>query len=120
MILGKESNVHKTPFYNGQILERLSAEIIGFRVQLKQQRVFLNRFGQRIYEDLLHLSPGTKKSMEREQLIAEARSLGREVLMEALDRVPKDRRCYLEEAINRASQVDPSPILDPLKARKSL
>jgi len=45
LILGRESKVHKTAFYNSQIVERLASEVIGFRLHLKQERVFTNRFG---------------------------------------------------------------------------
>jgi hypothetical protein len=118
LVLGKESNVHKTPFYNGEILQRLATEVIGLRVLLKQQRVFLNRFGQRIYEDLLHLSPGTTKSPAKNALIEEARIVGKATLVEALGRVPNDRRHYLQEAISRAGEVEPSPILEPEQTRR--
>jgi len=117
LVLGKESNVHKTPFYNGHIMEHLAVEVIGLHTQLRQQRVFLNRFGQRIYEDLLHLSPGHTGSPRKDELIKDARNVAKAVLMEARGRVPIDRRHYLEEAIDRAGEVEPSPILEPSQAR---
>lgn len=116
LILGRESNVHKTPFYNGQILERLATDVIGMRLELKQERVFLNRFGQRIYEDLLHLSPQPAHSPPKEAIVQRARRLGRDVLSEAVGRTPSDRRHYLQDAIGGVSQVEPSPILDPAAA----
>jgi hypothetical protein len=113
LILGRESNVHKTAFYNGQMLERLAADVVGMRLDLKQERVFLNRFGQSIYEDLLHLSLQPGHSPPKGVIVQRARSLGRDVLSEAVERTPSDRRHYLRDAIGRVSQVEPSPILEP-------
>jgi hypothetical protein len=116
LILGRESNVHKTAFYNGRILERLATEVVGLRLHLKQERVFLNRFGQSIYEDLLHLSPQPEHARPKEAIIECARRLGKEVLSEAIERTPSDRRHYLRDAIAEAGQVEASPILEPVAA----
>lgn len=114
LILGRESNVHKTAFYNSRILERLATEIIGLRLHLKQERVFLNRFGQSIYEDLLHLSPQPEQPKPKDVTIECARQLGKEILSEAIERTPSDRRHYLHDAIAEAGQVEASPILEPV------
>ena len=117
LILGRESNVHKTAFYNGQILEHLAVDVLGFRLRLKQERVFLNRFGQNIYEDLLHLSPKpTWDSSSNDVIIERARNLGKQVLLQAAGRTPSERKHFLDEAIARASKVEPSPILEPAAA----
>ncbi len=116
LILGRESKVHKTAFYNSQIVERLASEVIGFRLHLKQERVFTNRFGQRIYEDILHLSPQPGYSRSKQTIVEGARHLGREVLLEAVERTPSDRRHYLRDAIADVDRVEASPILDPAKA----
>jgi DNA methylase len=113
LVLGRESNVHKTAFYNGQIVERLAAEVVGLRLHLKQERVFLNRFGQSIYEDLLHLSPQPDHCRSKEAIVECARRLGRDVLSESAERTPSDRRHYLLDAIAAADQVEASPILEP-------
>ncbi len=116
LILGRESNVHKTAFYNGRILERLATEVVGLRLHLTQERVFLNRFGQSIYEDLLHLSPQPGHPRPKEAIFECARRLGKEVLSEAVERTPSDRRHYLRDAISEASQVEASQILEPAAA----
>lgn len=117
LILGRESNVHKTAFYNGRILERLATDVVGLRLHLKQERVFLNRFGQRIYEDLLHLSPQPEHARPKKEAIIEcARRVGKEVLSEAVERTPGDRRHYLRDAVAEAGLVEASPILEPAAA----
>lgn len=103
LVLGRESNVHKTPFYNGQILEHLAVRILNFRLHLKQERVFLNRFGQSIYEDLLHLSFQSTACLLSEDAIVElARNVGKQVLIDARERTPAERKHFLDEAIAHA------------------
>jgi hypothetical protein len=118
LVLGRESNVQKTPFYNGRIVCELARQIAGFHLVQKQQRVFTNRFGQSIFEDLLHLEAGSRPS-SRHSIVSDARELGREVLADARARVPDDRREYLEEALAVAVEVLPSPILDPSFAKSA-
>ena len=56
-VVGRESNVHKTPLYNGKILGRIAHEVVGLKVALTQERKFKNRFGDIIKEDILHFRP---------------------------------------------------------------
>lgn len=112
LILGRESNVHKTAFLNSQIIEQLATDIVGLRLVLKQERVFLNRFGQRIYEDVLHFQPTDACVQSKEQLIESARGFGKNSLLEAIGRTPDDRKRYLHDAIVRANEVEASPILE--------
>jgi DNA modification methylase len=116
LILGRESNVHKTPFYNGRILESLATEIFDFRIHLTQERVFVNRFGQDIYEDILHLSPPPDRSRSEKAIVECARRLSKDILSDAVQRTPKDRMHYLRDAISRVDQVPASPILKPAAA----
>lgn len=117
LVLGRESNVHKTPFFNGDILKRLATDVVGMRLHQQQERVFVNRFGQRIYEDLLHLTPALRRHLNRRDVVKEARVIGRDVLSEAFDRTPSDRRHYLRAAIDAAGEVEASPILEPSAAK---
>jgi hypothetical protein len=117
LILGRQSNVHKTPFYNADIVLRVATELVGLHLVFQQERVFTNRYGQRIFEDILHLCPDPLYGAARFNTSEGARAIGREVLLEALPRVPQDRRMYLEEAIRGAEEVNPSPFFDPNKAR---
>ena len=110
LILGRESNVHKTAFYNGQILESLATEALDFCIHLRQERAFVNRFGKNIYEDILHLSP-LPSSRSKKSIIDDARCISKDILSKAMERSPRDRRHYLRDAISRVDQVDASPIL---------
>lgn len=116
LVLGRESNVHKTPFFNGSILKRLATDVVGMCLHQQQERVFLNRFGQSIYEDLLHLTPARGHALVMTDVAERARGIGKEVLVQALDRTPSDRRQYLHDAIAESGRVEASPILEPTAA----
>src|ERR1700678_977835 len=46
VVVGRESNVRKTAFFNAQILAELAVECLNLKVLLQQERKFTNRFGQ--------------------------------------------------------------------------
>jgi len=56
-IVGRESKVRGISFQNGRIIAALAVVGAGFSLNLKQERKYLNRFGEVIYEDLIHLTP---------------------------------------------------------------
>jgi hypothetical protein len=107
LVVGRESRVLGVPFHNGSLVAAL-AERSGFAVTLRQERKFKNRFGQLIYEDLVHLSPmGDPIKRQDEgarQLAVDALSLG-----ESSDLKPEVRES-LKAAIVQAPHVHQSPI----------
>ena len=107
IVIGRTSNVLGTAFKNSALLHQLmtSAAECG-RIQTAE-RVFTNRFGESIFEDLLirHRVGASVISLDS------ARSIGRSFLEEARDRVPDQNRQALEDAINNAQGVAPSPLL---------
>lgn len=118
LILGRESYVQKTAFFNGHILRQLATDVLGMRLHREQQRVFMNRFGQHIHEDILYLTPPSNPSPAAANLVEQARAVGTGILIEALDRTPKDRLSYLRAAIAEAHTVAASPILTLSDARE--
>lgn len=52
-VVGRQSNILGTPFYNGDIVEAIATSS-GLKTADRQQRKFQNRFGQIIYEDIIH------------------------------------------------------------------
>ena len=105
-VVGRESNVRKTSFFNSEIIASV-AKIAGFEIIFRQERVFTNRFGQKIYEDLIHFSNGnlfiinSKKRLEK---------LALDVLINSIERAPKEAKHDLQEAIMSVSRVRESPI----------
>lgn len=57
IIVGRESNVRGVSFRNGAIVMGLASNC-GFQIPFRQERKFKNKFGDVIYEDILHLTPG--------------------------------------------------------------
>ncbi len=106
MIVGRESNVRKTRFFNGEITAALASRCIGFEVVSRQERLFMNRFGEQIYEDLLHFEVKKGRGLE------EPRAIGREVLVEARKRAPKESLADLEQALSLTEEVQVSPLYD--------
>lgn len=111
-VVGRESNVRKTAFYNAKILAGLATRCASFDIVLEQERVFLNRFGTRIFEDIIHLRPGDVARPESKKALSVAREIAREVLKEARIRAPADVIADLDDAIEKSTTVAPSPMVD--------
>lgn len=108
IVVGRESNVRKTRFYNGEIVADLAVRCVGLRFAVRQERVFQNRFGDMIYEDILHFrTSGTERSLAQPAEIAE------EALTAALGRAPAESKQDLRDALERLDQVRPSPLFLP-------
>ena len=109
-VVGRESNVLGTPFYNGQIVANLGVRCVGLHPEARQERSFVNRFGATIREDIIHfrLPTGQSGSLVRPVVVA------KESLEAALGRAQGASIPYLKDAIRRAGQIKPSPIYKPL------
>lgn len=109
-VVGRESNVLGTRFFNGEIVTEIASKAIGLSLSLRQERVFRNRFGQHIFEDILHFSLSNLKlegnTLER------ARCVAYEALTIAQNRAAMDAQKILQSAIESIGDVQPSPIFD--------
>jgi hypothetical protein len=110
--VGRESNVRKTRFFNGEILATLASCCVGLPLTLRQERVFTNRFGESIYEDILHFEVPKEQSPIAELPAA----IARQVLADARDRAPRESIEGLEDALRQADKVRPSPLYDRRRA----
>ena len=106
-VVGRESNVRKTSFYNGKIVKNLAIEATGYELELQQERAFINRYGQKIYEDILHFLP--VRTVDVGVAEYKARGIALRELAEAAERVPAEAVEDLWEAINKIHKVDASP-----------
>lgn len=108
-VMGRESRVRGVPFFNGQIATNLAIESVGYGLSLRQERVFTNRFGQQIFEDIVHL----EKSEQRKpsgSVLDVARRIAEATLASGLEYAENDEiRSDLIEAINRIYEVKESP-----------
>lgn len=104
-VVGRESNVSGIAFYNGRLVTEI-ATACGFDFTLRQERVFKNKFGQSIYEDILHFEV---PSSIAEDCIDRARSAALSALTENRTNAEGSVLSNIEDAINSASNVMPSP-----------
>jgi hypothetical protein len=111
LVVGRESNVRKTRFFNGEIVAGLAVRCAGFRFTARQERVFVNRFGERIYEDILHFLP-----IPAERPLTSPVDVAREVLTAARERAPAESQDDLRNALERIDEVAPSPLYQPSAA----
>ncbi len=76
-VVGRESTVRGTKIFNGEIVAEIANRALGYDLLLRQERVFLNRFGQNIFEDILHFAC---PSSPRENFLHVAREIAKQVL----------------------------------------
>ena len=107
-VVGRESTVLKTPFFNGNLIKQIVEYGRHSRFRLEQERVFTNRYGQRIFEDILHfdLVPG-----DSTDLVERGRLVGLEALRSAQEVAPESSKADIAAAISSADEVRPSPIV---------
>lgn len=93
-VVGRESSVMKTPFYNGKIIAELACKVCGLKPLFRQERNFKNKFGKEIYEDILHFS-STKSDINKNALTNFIINL----LSYSLQYAPLDKRIFLTTAL---------------------
>jgi len=110
-VVGRESTVRGTKFFNGEIVAELAHEVLGYQLDLRQERVFRNRFGQNIYEDILHFSPPTSLTSLNDSLET-AREVANKVLQTGYLTAPDKAKSDIKLALESIGKVEPSPILN--------
>ena len=111
LVVGRESKVRGTSFFNGELAAELASECAGFEVERRQERVFRNRFGNSIHEDIIHLLP-TGETPSEKHAFAEAQDIAAQMLIAARPLAPAKETTGLEEAIERVRGVSPSPMMN--------
>jgi hypothetical protein len=113
-IVGYESRVLGAPFYNADILDRVARESGLFDVVLRQKRVFLNRFGQEIREDVLNLKK-LRHISDKAIPLTLGRAVAQQALRAAMPAVAQGNRTLLLEAIDRVGEVEGTPFFGSSK-----
>ena len=110
-IVGYESKVLGVPFNNADIVEQISHELGMFDLSLRQKRVFKNRFGKEIREDILNIS---RKSYRNGGDISKTvgQKIGLMTLESSLEKVSNNNKKLLEQAIIRAIELNGTPVFD--------
>ena len=106
MVVGRESNVRKTAFYNGDIVCDLATKTKLFNLNHRAERVFKNKFGGNIIEDILVFEPSAS--------VAYTDTTAKEVAIDHLKRaalsVSDEAKNDLHNAIDSVDKVEASPI----------
>ena len=120
LVVGRESMVRGIRFFNGELIAELAVRAVGLRLERRQERVFRNRYGKAIYEDILHLRSTDDVPDERGTLPI-ARQIAHEVLSATRAANGHTEKPLLDDALARVYSVSPSPILParPPAASKS-
>ena len=99
-VIGNESRVLGVPFYNADIIEQIALELGLFGIVLRQKRIFTNRFGKAIREDLLNFTK-LPLGIPPEKVIYVARSIATKALQKGQTSVSDKNRELLIDAIER-------------------
>jgi len=105
-IVGRESLVKKTNFMNGEIVSEIACLCANTKILNRQERVFVNRYGINIYEDILHFS----SSKYIENPIQKAKEIAYKLLTSVLSSVPDESMADLYNAIEKIDDIKPSPV----------
>ena len=106
-VIGRESTIRGVRLQNARIIARL-AQDAGLKPSIRQERKFRNKFGNVIYEDLLHFERAPLDSPPGTQ---GARRTAQEALEGALTSdVPADVKSDICAALQLAPTVAPSPV----------
>lgn len=107
MVLGRESRVRGIPFGNSAIVKALITQNDAYGDTSVHERVFVNRFGQSIYEDIL-----VARRMGSSKQSGSARDLARSLLTGSIRAAVGDVRQDIEDALALSQSVTPSPLFD--------
>lgn len=109
LILGRESLVRGTRFFNGELITEIAVQSLGLPILRRQERVFRNRYGNKIYEDILHFR-ATEELPEKSFSMHQSRKISGKILSAAREVAPKKEKAGIDDALERLELVNHSPI----------
>lgn len=107
LVLGRQSNVRNTAFFNGQIISDIIKGINGFEEENMLERRFTNKFGIDIKEDILII----RKTQEILPTI-NAKQVALRHLESNLSQAEGEIKYDLEEAIKAIDNIEASPLFN--------
>ncbi len=81
---------------------------MGYELIEWNERKFMNRFGESIYEDVLTMIP---QKYEHDRAVEIGRAVGIQALKNALEYCPVERKTEILDAISVACKITPSPLI---------
>ena len=109
LVLGRESTVRGIPFFNGELVAELAVRGVGLENERRQERQFVNRYGNRIREDILHFRT-CSDIPDKELCLATARDTAEQILSTTRQGIAADARQGIDDALERIDIVTPSPL----------
>jgi DNA modification methylase len=107
LVLGRESNVRSTPFYNGQLIIEILEQSKGFSDIKTLERQFINKFGINIKEDIIIATKSDELSV-----YLNARQIALKHLEYSLKSTQNGVESDIAEAIQNINEVNPSPLFN--------
>lgn len=112
LVVGRESNVRRTPFYNGKIIKEI-AEAMGCFCDIENhERSFLNKFGNCIKEDILIL-----KKDDKSPSLSNAMQIAKKHLKFALKYASGEVINDINDTISMADAISPSPYFETFSGK---
>lgn len=111
LVVGRESKVRGVPFNNGELVSSLAESVGGWRFVRWHERKFTNRFGTRIFEEVLIFEASAVSGITGQVDDRSARELIKVLLEEAVVRAPSDTHDDLAGALSRVDEIPASPRL---------
>lgn len=108
-VVGYESQVLGVPFYNAEIISEIATKTNLFELVISQKRIFKNKFGKFIREDLLNFSRNSS-SLSVKEIDEIARKVAYQVLSQGLTFVSDKNKSSLIEAIEKIPYLGKSPL----------
>ncbi len=105
LVVGRESRVRGVPFSNSLILIELAQSLLSYEQVTASERVFTNRFGKRIKEDILVL-----RKANHSPVIGNAKHVATGHLEKALRMAKGDVAEDVQDALAQMNAIPPSPL----------
>lgn len=109
-VVGRESRIRGIPFQNGELVVEIATKALGYQLMMRQERHFTNRFGQKIYEDILHFSPAQFEVPDN--YLNDARNIAANMLEAVASQAQDNVLETIKDAIANLETVPPSPIFN--------
>ncbi len=106
IVVGRESNVRRVPFYNGAIIKDIMIAAGGFEEITNHERKFINRFGVRIREDII-----VCRKSDDPPVANQARTVALRHLEQGLERASVETQNDIREVIERLDEIQSSPLM---------
>lgn len=110
LVLGRESTVRGVKFFNGELVTEIAVCAVGLEIERRQERVFRNRYGTDIYEDILHFR-SIREMPDRSLALSKARRIAGQTLSANRSILSNDTSAGIDDALTRLDTVVPSPML---------